>query len=626
MFSRSAKAPSTPVIASGRRAVAAPPETVWAGFKLLLGPTMQVRLAMIFVGSLVVSFLEVVGLLMIIPLVQLLSSTDDSTGMLGALEKFFDYPSRSRLSLIIALMVMGAFITKAVFSVLFRWRATGYVFGQEARVAKELIDRYMHAPYWIHLERNSAEFLRTLGESIGGAFSFVMGSLNFATEAVVAIVIVIVLIIVQPVAAIAVALYFTVAGFLYIKLISKRSRQAGRVLSEQSLNSFKTANQALGSVKEVKIRNRQTYFVEQYSNARLGMAKAKRLASFLNELPKYFLEVVFITGVGILSLSVVRLSTSEDVLGLLALFVAAGFRLLPSLVKMMASYSTTRTGREGFNLVVGDICAFPDTGPEIGLDFNPEPLPLEHKVGVEGVSFTYIEGQPPVLDDVSFTVERGESIGIVGASGAGKSTLVDLLLGLHPPDTGRITADGVDIITNMPGWQSKIGLVPQDVYLLDDTLMSNIAFGLPDEEVNLDLLHRVIEQAQLTSFIDSLPDGIKSTVGERGMRISGGQRQRIGVARSLYAQPSLLILDEATSALDNETEARISETIQTLHGTLTMIVVAHRLSTIRNCDRILFLQKGVARATGTFDELIASEPEFANLARLAEVSPSATSG
>ena len=154
--------------------------------------------------------------------------------------------------------------------------------------------------------------------------------------------------------------------------------------------------------------------------------------------------------------------------------------------------------------------------------------------------------------------------------------------------------------------------------------MSNIAFGLPDEEVNLDLLHRVIEQAQLTSFINSLPDGIKSTVGERGMRISGGQRQRIGVARSLYAQPSLLILDEATSALDNETEARISETIQALHGTLTMIVVAHRLSTIRNCDRILLLQKGVARATGTFDELIASEPEFANLARLAEVSTSAT--
>ena len=626
MFSRLAKAPLTPVMTSGRHAVAAPPEAVWAGLKLLLGPSMQVRVAMIFVGSLVVSFLEVVGLLMIIPLVQLLSSTDDSTGILGELEKFFDYPSRSRLSLILALMVMGAFLTKAIFSVMFRWRTTGFVFGQEARVAKELLDRYMHAPYWIHLERNTAEFLRTLSESTTQAFSFVMGWVNFATEAVVAIVIVIVLVIVQPVAAIAVALYFAVTGFLYIKLISKRSRQAGRVLSEQSLRSLKTANQALGSVKEVKIRNKQSYFVEQNSKARLEMAKAKRLAAFLNELPKYFLEVVFITAVGVLSLTVVRLSTSKDVLGLLALFVAAGFRLLPSLVKMMASYSTTRTSREGFNLVVGDISAFPDTQPEISLDFNPVPLPLEHRVGVEGVSFTYIDEQPPVLDDVSFTVECGESIGIVGASGAGKSTLVDLLLGLHLPDTGRITADGVDINTNMPGWQSKIGLVPQDVYLLDDTLMSNIAFGLPDEEVNLDLLHQVIEQAQLTSFIDSLPDGIKSAVGERGMRISGGQRQRIGVARSLYAQPSLLILDEATSALDNETEARISDTIQKLHGSLTMIVVAHRLSTIRDCDRILFLQKGVVRALGTFDELITSEPEFANLARLAEVSPSAAGG
>lgn len=605
--------------------MADPPEKVWEGLKLLLGPAARVRVAMIFAGSLAVSFLEVVGLLAIIPLVQLLSSTDDSTGILGRIESFFDYPSRSRLSLILATMVMGAFIIKAVFVVVFRWWANGYVFGQEARTTTELLDRYMHAPYWLHLERNTAEFLRTLTDSIAQAYSaFVMGTVSFLTEAVVAVVIVIVLIVVQPIAALAVAVYFVVAGYLYMRLISRRSTEAGRVLSEQSMRSIKTANQALGSVKEVKIRNRQTYFVEQYSEARLEMARAKRLASFLTELPKYVLEVIFITGVGLLSLTVVARSTSKDVLALLALFVAAGFRLLPSLVKMMASYSGIRTGREGFNLVVKDLAAFPDARPAEGNDFNPVPLPLDHELKVDGVSFTYAEGMPAVLDDVSFSVRAGESIGIVGASGAGKSTLVDLLLGLHLPDTGSITADGVDITENMPGWQSRIGLVPQDVYLLDDTLMSNIAFGIPDEEVDQELLSRVIEQAQLTQFVASLPNGIESAVGERGMRISGGQRQRIGVARSLYAKPSLLILDEATSALDNETEVRISETIQALHGTLTMIVVAHRLSTIRNCDRILFLVKGVARSIGTFDELVADEPEFANLARLASVGPEVT--
>jgi ABC-type multidrug transport system fused ATPase/permease subunit len=598
----------------------APPAKVWEGLKLLLGPGARLRLFMIFMGSLAVSFLEVIGLLTIIPLVQLISSTDDSTGLLGWIESFFDYPSRSRLSIILATMVMGAFIAKAAFVVLFRWWASGYVFGQEARTGAELLERYMHAPYWLHLERNSAEFLRTLGDSTSQAYSgFVMASINFGTEAVVALVIVSVLVAVQPLAALAVALYFVVAGYLYLKLIAKRSTEAGRVLSEQSMRSIKTANQALGSVKEVKIRNSQSYFVDQYSQARREMAGAKRLAGFLTELPKYVLEVIFITGVGLLSLTVVARSTSKDVLGLLALFVAAGFRLLPSLVKMMSSYTATRTGRVGFNLVVADILAFPDIPAHGKLEFNPRALPLDDTLEVERISFSYSENLPPVLSDVSFSVSAGESIGIVGASGAGKSTLVDILLGLHLPDSGRITTDGVDITTNMPGWQSKIGLVPQDVYILDDSLMANIAFGIPDEEVDPDALERVIRQAQLTQFVDDLPDGINSTVGERGLRISGGQRQRIGVARSLYSQPSLLILDEATSALDNETEMRISETIQALHGSLTLIVVAHRLSTIRDCDRILFLDKGFVRAIGTFDELVRSDPDFANLARLGSV-------
>ena len=620
MRSPQATSAAEPPLRNQRRT--APPAKVWEGLNLLLGPGAKVRIFMIFLGSLAVSLLEVIGLLSVIPLVQLISSTDDSTGILGKLESFFDYPSRSRLAIILAMMVMGSFIAKAVFVVLFRWWASGYVLGQEARTAAELLERYMYAPYWLHLERNTAEFLRTLGDSTSQAYSgFVMASINFGSEAVVAIVIVSVLITVQPLAALAVAVYFVIAGFLYMKLIAKRSTEAGQILSEQSMRSIKTANQALGSVKEVKIRNRHTYFVDQYSQARLEMARAKRIASFLSELPKYVLEVIFITGVGLLSLTVVTRSTSQDVLGLLALFVAAGFRLLPSLVRMMSSYTSTRTGRVGFNLVVADISSFPEVRVDGELAFNPRSLPLDHTLEVEGICFSYTESLPPVLSDVSFSVAAGESIGVVGASGAGKSTLVDLLLGLHLPDSGRITADGVEISTNLPGWQSKIGLVPQDVYILDDSLMSNIAFGIPDEDVDQDLLQHVVEQAQLTQFVDSLPEGITSRVGERGMRISGGQRQRIGVARSLYSQPSLLILDEATSALDNETEMRISETIQALHGSLTMIVVAHRLSTIRHCDRILFLDKGVVRAIGPFDELVRTDPAFASLANLGRLEP-----
>ena len=581
------------------------PISARAGLRVLLGPSSPSRLVLILLGSISVSFLEVIGLLAIVPLVQLLSSTGDTTGLLARMDDWFGNPSRSRL---------------ALFVVIFRWWANGYIFGQEARTTTDLLDRYMRAPYWIHLERNSAEFLRTLMDSIAQAYSsYVMGTVNFLTESVVASVIVIVLIVIQPVAAIAAGLYFLVAGFIYMRLISRRSTDAGRILSEQGMRSIKTASQALGGVKEVKIRNRHAFFVDQYSEARYEMAKAKRLASFLTEFPKYVLEVIFITGVGLLSLVVVTRNTSDDVLALLALFVAAGFRLLPSLVKMMASYSSIRTGRKGFDLVVSDLLAFPETLDTLDADFDPEPMPITRGLVVDEVSFSYPSSTFPVLDQVSFTVPRGESLGIVGSSGAGKSTLVDILLGLHLPSSGRLLVDDRDVVTNMPGWQAGIGLVPQDVYLMDDTLAANIAFGIDESEIDRELLDAVVVQSQLSPFVQSLPLGLGSIVGERGVRISGGQRQRIGIARSLYARPSLLILDEATSALDNETEQRISETIDSLHGTLTMIVVAHRLSTIRNCDRILFLDAGSVRDIGTFAELVERDPEFANLARLAKV-------
>lgn len=588
------------------------------GLRLLLGPASTRKFVLVALGSMVVSAFEIVGLLLIIPLVQLVSSTGDTTGFVATLEDWLGNPSRSRLTLIMASAVMIAFVLKAVFTTLFRWWATGFVFDEEAATTAELLDRYMHAPYWIHLERNTAEFLRTLNESIAGAYSnFIMAGIGFMTELVVAIAIVIVLIVVQPIAALSVVVYFAIAGFLYTRLIARRSTEAGRVLNEQAIEAFKASHQALGSVKEVTISQRQEHFVSTYRDARITMAKAKRTSAFLGEFPKYVLEVIFIVGVGILSVTIVARSTSQDVLALLALFIAAGFRLLPSLVRMMASYSAMRIGRKGFDLVVADLAAFPADGSR-DRDFDPAEITFEQELSVEDLSFTYRASETPVLRGVSFTVRCGESLGIVGLSGAGKSTLVDILLGLHIPTSGTVRVDGVDILSNLPGWQRRIGLVPQDVYLLDESFVANIAFGIPRDEVDERALDAAIDRAQLRSFIDSLPDGVDTIVGERGTRLSGGQRQRIGIARSLYSDPTLLILDEATSALDNRTEAQIASTIESLHGDLTMIVVAHRLSTIRNCDRILFLVDGEVEGIGTFDELRDQHPDFSELVRLAD--------
>lgn len=586
---------------------------------LILDPTVKRKLVLLVLGSLLVSGLEVIGLLLIVPLVQLISSTQDSTGFLKVLEEFFGSPSRSRLTLIIAGMVMGAFIIKALFVTTFRWWATGVVCNEEARTASDLLHIYMHAPYWLHLDRNTAEFVRTMGESVSQTYSaFIMGWVTVVSETIVAIGISTVLVVVQPLAAASIAVYFAIAGLLYMKLTARRSSATGRILNEDAIIAYKTANQALGSIKEVKIRNSQSHFVDQYRQSRETAAKAKRVASFLNEFPKYLLEVVFMVGVGIISMIVVSRSTSKDVLGLLALFIAAGFRLLPSIVRLMSANTSIRIGRRGFDIVVADLQAFPHGGSERE-QFDPTPLPFTESLLIDDVTFSYRSTTVPVLRGVTFEVRNGESLGVVGLSGAGKSTLVDLILGLHIPDSGAIRVDGRDISENLPGWQTQIGLVPQDVYLLDDSIANNIAFGIPTEEIDAVRLHRAVDLAQLNAFVDNLPNGLDSVIGERGMRISGGQRQRLGIARSLYLSPSLLILDEATSSLDGETESRISETIQDLHGKLTMIVIAHRLSTITKCDRILFLADGEVNAIGTFDELVATNESFANLARLARV-------
>jgi ABC-type multidrug transport system fused ATPase/permease subunit len=250
------------------------------------------------------------------------------------------------------------------------------------------------------------------------------------------------------------------------------------------------------------------------------------------------------------------------------------------------------------------------------------PSPRAHELGelreirVEGVTFTHDGREDPAVKDVSFSVPAGSAVALVGASGAGKSTIVDIMLGLYSPSSGRVTANGTDIRTILPEWQQSLGLVPQEVYLLDDDLRANIAFGEPDDQIDETRLAQAIAGAQLEELVASLPEGLETFVGERGVRLSGGQRQRIGIARALYTRPRLLILDEATSALDNETERRISETIHALHGSVTIIIVAHRLSTVRDCDQVVLLDGGEVAAVGGFEELQLVSPDFARMVEL----------
>ncbi len=576
------------------------------------------RLRLAAVGLLVVSGLEMVGLLLILPLMQMLTGASTHTGLLGHISDLLGNPSDSTLALTMASVVFVAFVTKGLFTLAFRWWVLGFTNRLAADASTELLRRYLGAPYAFHLHRNTAEMLRTMSDAVNKAYLGVVNNLLAGlSESVTIGAIALVVLVARPIPALGAIAYFGVVGIVFQRLVGGRSQRAGTQLLESTRATIQAALQGLGGIKEVQVRGGAEHFVSVYHRARLQTATASRESLYLGEAPRYALEMLFIVGVAVMSGIIFAGSGAKQGAATLGLFVAAGFRILPSMVRLLAASSGLRVGQEGLRLVLADLDELPAVPTE---ESSVEPLHLDRALRLDDVHFRYPASEHAVLDGVSLTLPAGRSLAIVGSSGAGKTTLVDLILGLHQPTSGRITVDGTDLTAVMQRWQRAIGLVPQDVFLLDDSLRANIAYGLDTDEIDADRLAEAVERAQLDELVDHLPEGLDTFVGERGARISGGQRQRIGIARALYLRPQLLVLDEATSSLDNETERRITETIESLHGQLTMIVVAHRLSTVRRCDELIFMHGGRIQSRGTFDEVRASNATFAALVELGSLS------
>lgn len=584
---------------------------------ILFEPRTKRRVKLAVLGSIAVAFMEVIGLALVLPLVQVLSGVERG-GLLSQVYVLFGRPDRNRLAIILACMAFGAFIVKAVLTVIFRYWMLGFINDQEASTSVDLLRRYLAAPYWLHLQRNTAEMVRNMNDSVSQTYSsVVLGLISAITEVATIAGIGSVLLVLEPLTAIVAITYFGIAGLAFQRLIRGPARRAGEEVNDAAFDTYRSAFHAIGGVKEIKVRQNAGHFIADYSAARRHFAAAKRSSSFLSDLPRYVLEVLFILGVALMTVVVFSTNPSQDALAVVALFVAGGFRVLPSLVRLHASVTTVRIGRRGFDLVLADLTQIDGHDSILGPDGPP--TELQDRICVEHVSYRYPGNEVDVLHDVSLVIPAGQSIALVGPSGAGKSTLIDLLLGLHRPTTGRITADGRDIDETLPNWQASIGLVPQDVYLLDDSLRANIALGEADDVIDDERLDEAIALAQLDELVATLPDGLLTAVGERGTRLSAGQRQRLGIARALYLRPRLLVLDEATSALDNDTEQRISSTVDSLHGRLTIVVVAHRLSTVRNCDQLAFLDGGVIETVGTFSTVYRENPKFAALVQLADL-------
>jgi ABC-type multidrug transport system fused ATPase/permease subunit len=478
-------------------------------------------------------------------------------------------------------------------------------------LAQRLLAKYMSQPYAFFLNRNTAELAKNiLTEARNVVTGIVSPATDLVSRGLVALAIIGLLLVVDPTVAIAIA---SGLGGLYaiIYVTARRKLNAiGRLQVDANAKKYKAADEALSGIKELKVLGREPYFLRQFATHSKRHAKSNATAGLIGDMPRFALEVIAFGGIlGVVIYLLGRSESRGSLVPLLALYAFAGYRLLPALQQLFASAALLRRSVAALDVLHADLVSpVPDIlSPERRLIENScaPPLPFTDSLELRDLWFRYDGAPEPAIRGVSLRIGANNSIGIVGPTGCGKTTLVDIVLGLLHPSAGELRVDGRPITTDLLArWQRSIGYVPQQIYISDDTMARNIAFGVPESEIDMDAVRRAARIARLDEFIESeLAAGYDTGIGERGIRLSGGQRQRIGIARALYRDPALLVMDEATSALDGITEESVMDAVRTLSRRKTVILIAHRLTTVRECDVIYLMERGRIAISGSYDEL-----------------------
>ena len=489
-----------------------------------------------------------------------------------------------------------------------------FVARRQAALSTRLVSVYLRQPYPYHLQRHSTELV---GNATGVAFNVFAGVVLPAsvalTEALVTALISALLLVVNPLATLlAVGVTGGVSLALYGFFRARLQRLGERQLAERAeLNRWLT--QAIGGIKETIILGREQFFVDNHARLVAALSRSNAVMQTVGTLPRLFVETAVICALVAVVAVLVRSGTRiETVFPSLALFGVAALRLMPSATRIVGALTMIRFYQSSVDSLARDLA-------EGGARERP-PLPasaprfaLSRQIEARALSYTYADAAVPALHDVSLRIDRGSMVAFVGRSGAGKSTLVDILIGLHSPTSGQVLVDGRDIAADVRSWQRSIGYVPQSIFLADDSLRRNVAFGLDDAEIDDEAVRRALEAAQLGDFVRSLPRGVETKVGERGSRISGGQRQRLGIARALYGDPDVLVLDEPTTALDLPTAQEVGTVLSSLAGRKTVLLIAHQMSSVRLCHRVFLLRDGALVAEGSYADLASAYPEFQSL-------------
>ncbi len=572
-------------------------------FRYVLNRKQKFQVLGLLILIVIGSFLELLGVAVFLPFIQLLMDSEAALAdydrpYIAWAYQFFHASSVKSFLIIVALLICAVYILKNLYLSFMQNRILSFTYRTRMGLATRLLDTYMHEPYSFHLQTNIAEMQKSLTVDAQQFMLLLNNLLQTLAELTMVGAIVAYLFHTSHAITLMVAVMLVVflGAFTYIS--RNVSGRVGRQNEQYNIKLNQWVNQALGGIKEVKVLHREEYFVSAYRDNYGKLIRGAKLNEMLATIPKYLLETVCI--VAMLLAVIGKLRFGQDVsmstfVSQLSAFAVASFRILPSIGKLNSYISNINYCAPSLDYIYRDLKGielFQETekreDEESGLQF-------QNAVHVQDISFHYADADSNVLANISFDIPKGKTVALIGASGAGKTTLADIILGLHVPQGGDILVDTWSIRRNPNAWHRLLGYIPQTIYLTDDTIRKNIAFGIADEEIDDAAVQQAVHQAQLDSFIAELPQGLDTFVGDRGVRISGGQRQRIGIARALYQNPEILVMDEATSALDNETETAVMESISRLQGEKTMIIIAHRLTTIRNADFIYEVGEGGIR-------------------------------
>lgn len=552
-----------------------------------------ILLIVIFVGA----FVELLGVSAILPIIDVALDPDviNNKWYLIVIRDAAGIQDSGQMLVFLAVLLIIIYMLKNIYVLMMYSFQYRFIFNNQQRLSVKMMKSYMQQDYLYHVSKNVAEFQRNITNDVNGFFTVALNVLQFLAEFSVSVSLVIFLLLQDWVSTIVVAsLMFVFMGFftVFFKKVLVKKGEENRQINVQVT---KWLIQSFSGIKEIKVTNGEEFFISNYERNYKNFANVQRQQSILTYLPRPVMETVCICSLllaMIVRIIVVRSDISSFV-KTLSIFAFAAFRMLPSFNKITGYISAIMFNKPSIDAVYKDLKEIEKLQKQRVIDKqDTESITLNNLIALNNLSFHYPESDKWILKNACLEIKKNTSVALIGTSGAGKTTAADLILGILKPQEGTITVDGIDITKGMSSWHENIGYIPQTIYLMDDTIRANIAFGIPENEIDDAAMNKALKEAQLDTFVHSLPDGIRTIIGDRGVKLSGGQRQRIGIARALYRNPNVLILDEATSALDAETEKEVMAAIDGLHGTRTLIVIAHRLSTIKKCDKIYEVSNG----------------------------------